>query len=290
MDLEIAQVCAQAGFNTWHHNALLDLIWSVKRVARRTIAEQISGSQRRPQDSIYPDRYRPSGLGDNTSRKRKTLHTSGVVTDGTNTQRIIETRGSDQTFVDDQCSNLNTLQDESKNFGRNGTAAASIEAANVSKSNLDSKSRKRNGQKKTKVFSTTTSELDPDAKNASHEPVVKRQKRHDQGCTVSVSQPLTIVQTHHHRSGHNLEHDLRSVHQALRVVGERVDACFKIMKRAWDESPVLGEDGVMPSLYSLRDKLMEVMNGSAQARRVVNEIRHWVGLHSQVKNSCMDLS
>lgn len=67
-NLEVASAAARAGFNTWNHRALYDLIWAVKRVALRHCHGPVNRPP--PKDSYYPDRYRPSGTGDNTSRKR----------------------------------------------------------------------------------------------------------------------------------------------------------------------------------------------------------------------------
>ncbi|KAK5106002.1 hypothetical protein LTS08_000118 [Lithohypha guttulata] len=68
MELEIADAAATAGFNTWQHIALYDLIWAVKRVAFQHC--QTDSRPPKPKDPLYPDRYRPSGLGDTTSKKR----------------------------------------------------------------------------------------------------------------------------------------------------------------------------------------------------------------------------
>lgn len=67
-NLEVANAAANSGFNTWNHSALYNLIWAVKRVAFRHCRQDIKPPK--PKDPFYPDRYRPSGLGDNTSRKR----------------------------------------------------------------------------------------------------------------------------------------------------------------------------------------------------------------------------
>lgn len=67
-NLEVANAASKSGFNTWNHGALYDLIWAVKRVVFR----HCRGNSKAPvpKDPFYPDRYRPSGLGDNTNRKR----------------------------------------------------------------------------------------------------------------------------------------------------------------------------------------------------------------------------
>ena len=71
LDLEIADAALQAGFNTRHHEALFNLIWAVKRTAIRILRP---GNQSfKPHHPIYPDRYRPSGIGDNTVQKRRSM-------------------------------------------------------------------------------------------------------------------------------------------------------------------------------------------------------------------------
>lgn len=76
LNLQIAHAAAEGGFNTWRHEALFNLIWSVRRVlllkgSGRTNPNAASAPPPPPPHPIYPDRYRPSGVGDNTSRKRR---------------------------------------------------------------------------------------------------------------------------------------------------------------------------------------------------------------------------
>ena len=69
-ELQIADIAHSSGFNTTNHEALFDLIWTVKRMALKATP----GPRNRPPPPphpIYPDRYRPSGVGDNTNKKRK---------------------------------------------------------------------------------------------------------------------------------------------------------------------------------------------------------------------------
>lgn len=68
LNLEIANAASSAGFDTWKHKALYDLIWAVKRVALRHSHGPVNLPP--PRNPYYPDRYRPSGLGDNTNKKR----------------------------------------------------------------------------------------------------------------------------------------------------------------------------------------------------------------------------
>lgn len=68
MNLEIADAAYQAGFDTANHHALFDLIYAVRRIGLRG---SLSQKPLPPRHKIYPDRYRPSGYGDNTCRKRK---------------------------------------------------------------------------------------------------------------------------------------------------------------------------------------------------------------------------
>ncbi|OAL26770.1 hypothetical protein AYO22_04123 [Fonsecaea multimorphosa] len=68
-ELQVADAATKAGFNTFNHEALFELIWAVKRLALRKRPFHFLGHL--PKDPIYPDRYRPSGVGDNTNRKRR---------------------------------------------------------------------------------------------------------------------------------------------------------------------------------------------------------------------------
>ncbi|KAJ9610750.1 hypothetical protein H2200_005527 [Cladophialophora chaetospira] len=72
-ELEVADAATKAGFNTLRHEALFDLIWAVKRVATRGPGSQLRNRPPPPKDPIYPDRYRPSGIGDNTNKKRRAV-------------------------------------------------------------------------------------------------------------------------------------------------------------------------------------------------------------------------
>ncbi|EXJ67695.1 uncharacterized protein A1O5_09041 [Cladophialophora psammophila CBS 110553] len=68
-ELEVADAATEAGFNTFNHEALFDLIWAVKRLALQAGSCHFQRT-RPPKDPIYPDRYRPSGIGDNERMKR----------------------------------------------------------------------------------------------------------------------------------------------------------------------------------------------------------------------------
>ena len=69
--MAVADAATKAGFNTFNHEALFDLIWAARRVTTGT--PLASNRPPPPRHPIYPDRYRPSGVGDNTKRKRKPL-------------------------------------------------------------------------------------------------------------------------------------------------------------------------------------------------------------------------
>ncbi|KAK4943547.1 hypothetical protein LTR10_016841 [Elasticomyces elasticus] len=68
--LQVADAANKAGFNTFNHEALYNLIWAVKRVALHSGVNRF-GHHPPPRHPIYPDRYRPSGVRDNTKKKKK---------------------------------------------------------------------------------------------------------------------------------------------------------------------------------------------------------------------------
>ena len=68
-ELQVANIAYNAGFNTTNHERLFDLIWAIKRMALQNVPRPRPPPP--PPHPIYPDRYRPSGVGDNTNRKRK---------------------------------------------------------------------------------------------------------------------------------------------------------------------------------------------------------------------------
>lgn len=70
LDLEIADAANKSGFNTRNQVALMDLIWSVRRIAFRHAVER-PRIERPPKHPVYPDRYRPGDPSDNTQRPRK---------------------------------------------------------------------------------------------------------------------------------------------------------------------------------------------------------------------------
>lgn len=76
----MANAAYQSGFNTHNHLALFELIWSVKQVALRVARPQ--SRRLAPPHPIYPDRYRPSGIGDNTEKKRRPGNNFRRVDDG----------------------------------------------------------------------------------------------------------------------------------------------------------------------------------------------------------------
>ena len=70
IELEIADIAHKSGFNTTDHEALFNLIWAIKRTSLK-IKPPTPYRPPPPPHPIYPDRYRPDGIGDITNRKRK---------------------------------------------------------------------------------------------------------------------------------------------------------------------------------------------------------------------------
>lgn len=85
-ELEIANAALKSGFDTDNHESLFDLIWAVKRLGlkiqksanfrngRPEFPKPAAKRPPKPFHPIYPDRYRPCGVGDNTQAKRKREH------------------------------------------------------------------------------------------------------------------------------------------------------------------------------------------------------------------------
>jgi hypothetical protein len=67
--LQVANAAYNAGFNTLDHVRLFNLIWAVKQEALKARIPERPPPP--PPHPIYPDRYRPSGIGDNARSKRK---------------------------------------------------------------------------------------------------------------------------------------------------------------------------------------------------------------------------
>ncbi|KAK5193261.1 hypothetical protein LTR92_006630 [Exophiala xenobiotica] len=59
-ELQIANAANKAGFDTFNHEALFDLIWAAKQAAMTPRANR-PGPASIPQGPLYPDRYRPKG-------------------------------------------------------------------------------------------------------------------------------------------------------------------------------------------------------------------------------------
>jgi hypothetical protein len=70
LNLEIADAAKRSGFNTANQVALMDLIWSVRRVAFRH-AVKYPETPRPPKHPVYPDRYRPGDRNANAIRPKK---------------------------------------------------------------------------------------------------------------------------------------------------------------------------------------------------------------------------
>ena len=71
LNLDVANAAARSGFDTINQAALHDLIWAVRCVALKQPAVSENRRPRPPSQPIYPGRYRPSGAGDNTKRKKR---------------------------------------------------------------------------------------------------------------------------------------------------------------------------------------------------------------------------
>jgi hypothetical protein len=80
-EADICNAAYRAGFDTNNHPALFDLIWAVKKQVIGKLPQRLPiRPPPKPYHPIYPDRYRPSGIGDNTapSKKRKRLVSNEV--------------------------------------------------------------------------------------------------------------------------------------------------------------------------------------------------------------------
>ncbi|KAH0839150.1 hypothetical protein FOPE_05519 [Fonsecaea pedrosoi] len=71
-ELQVADAATKAGFNTFNHEALFNLIWAVKRLALQAGTFHSSRS-RLLNDPIYPDRYRPRDVDGNAKGKRSAV-------------------------------------------------------------------------------------------------------------------------------------------------------------------------------------------------------------------------
>jgi hypothetical protein len=93
IEREIANAAYQGGFQTNNHEALFNLIWAVKRIALRRYSRSGELRPRPPKHPVYPDRYRPSGLGDNTEKKRKRVRATS------DTNRLIPVKPNTVTAI-----------------------------------------------------------------------------------------------------------------------------------------------------------------------------------------------
>ncbi|ETI25423.1 hypothetical protein G647_02196 [Cladophialophora carrionii CBS 160.54] len=62
LELQVAHAAAKAGFNTFNHEALFNLIWAVKRLALRAGASRLRSLPPPPKDPIYIVQARPVEL------------------------------------------------------------------------------------------------------------------------------------------------------------------------------------------------------------------------------------
>jgi hypothetical protein len=97
LNLQIADAARKSGFDTRHHVALLDLIWSVRRVAFSYGVTKPS-LLRPPKHPIYPDRHRPGTQGSKSKRSRKRTREAAAEaqTHGTSSNPVdLDADGSD---------------------------------------------------------------------------------------------------------------------------------------------------------------------------------------------------
>jgi hypothetical protein len=87
LNLQIADAARKSGFDTHHHVALLDLIWSVRRVAFSHGVTKPSLPPP-PKHPIYPDRHRPGAKGNESKNSRKRTRDAEAKADGTSSNPI----------------------------------------------------------------------------------------------------------------------------------------------------------------------------------------------------------
>ena len=264
LNLQIADAAVKSGFNTLDQVALLDLIWSVRRVAF-THAVKWPRVKRPPPHPIYPDRFRPSGEGDNTRKPHKRCR------DEYNHRPRHHTQG---TFVNPIDLDADGVKQET---------------------GFDVKRRKlHEGQVVRHTIKTPPSGRNVNPIHSSHLDGVVRSNVDKRSSTISVPSPPSLDVPAARESSHvprlypqpplcdqsieaQTSHGLRNVKVALRENGFAVEKCRDTMRRLFEMNADLWAGEVFDVLVQLKETMdvctQGALNGVRYIEMVENDLR-----------------
>lgn len=253
----------------------MNLIWSVKRVVRRR-----DNGKDIPivKDPVYPDRYRPSGVGDNTKRKRRTVPT-GSPPPFSQVGQFGRKKSKNKTRF-----YRSIMQDT------NYVALSRVKGGRVSKTEKQHLPIRPKNEAQIDLDLIDLVSTDDDDKLTATSISAKRQKtgtalvnRHrkqDSQANVSVSDMLlATVPIDCNRENTTLELTtvLKEVRGILQQAKKSMAQCQLTMKSLFHcNSSRLGEDGIFPNMTSLSREIYRAHDGARDGITNIDTSVQWL--------------
>lgn len=289
-NLEIVNAVKSAhNFND--DRTLFDFIWAIKRVAMKYAEHGFKSPP--PKDPVYPDRYRPSGAGDNTKRKRRRPQQTPAVTHSVDFRANIVVASAARQRVRQRHSRRVQQQQhrpsQTTNHRETGTRSDPV--------NLFSDDEATSGSKRQKLAASPTlvPPLQPDPvmsqvtirnrlRNVSNVAFTREanlvpstrpnEPRHNE-----LRQPSPALVDHRNRAAdqHVLVENLWIVQRKMANAGGQMQNCSSIIWQAVEEhARMLKTQKTMPVLVELSNTIDLMVKfaeaGIKQAKRVVEDV------------------
>jgi hypothetical protein len=281
LNLQVADAARNSGFDTRNHVALLDLIWSVRRVAFNHGVTKPSLPPP-PKHPIYPDRYRPGAQGNSSKKSLKRAREAEAQAHGTSSNPIdldVDNSENENQFL------IPTATKRQKTAiglkARSVTTTAASGAPNPvhpsrfpnSRLNTIKTEGKENIPPPRTTYMPSPRSLNPPPPRDSP----SARKLH----------PLALVPAHSGRQRRlfcpryplqtfnqqqETFYELRRVSHTLSDNLDAVNNCQRVMKNLYDADSEIRHHDVFDLLLKLRDDMQDSENGILKALRDVDDV------------------
>lgn len=267
LNLQIADAARKSGFNIRNHIALLDLIWSVRRVAL-THGVTKKSLPPPPKPPIYPDRHRLGAQGRKADKSRKRAREAEAQAHGTLPNPI----DLDVDPIDNEYKSVGPAgakrQKVTSNLARNSTATrAPSGPANPIHQSRFPNSRINNFKPEGKENNPLTRTIYMPSPNSLNLPPPRESPtaQHFQRLVLapasSSHQPLTIQASNQQDTLHSLGRVSRTLSDNLNAIND----CKRTMKSLYDTDESIRHHAIFDLLVKLNDDMQDSENGVLKA-------------------------
>lgn len=265
LNLQVAEAARRSGFNTRNHVALMDLIWSVRRV---TFGHGLQKPREAPppKHPIYPDKYRPGSKTDNTKKPGKRARELEFH----QPRKLVPVLGTSKNPIelDTECSEIKNETDlHTSNKRRKIHAGQSVRSA---------KAMVRGARDPVHPDRLSNLRLaDVGKENIPPPPTTQASLRRSQTVfapspSARALLPFQLLQTPT-RNQKTLT-ELDTVSQTLKENISAVTKCQQAMKVLYDVDEDIRNERIFPELMKLRDAMHACETGAAQGINHLSEI------------------